>query len=144
MSSQWECSCLNMWVKSEVMISDCLVLCSCLVYLGLTLGFWFQVGSHSCRQGDSGSRGKTPPPLFVWIRVRSFCCDHPKSQNFEIFLSLLCRWARCFCVNPRLSPLFHGSVNIYFKVLACLCAWEGAEKQASVGFLTISTWLQSK
>lgn len=46
-------------------------------------------------------------------------------------MSLLFRWSRCFCVNPRLSPLFHGSVNIYLKFLACLCAWEGAEKQAS-------------
>lgn len=41
-----------------------LVLYSRVVELGLTLGFRFQVGSHSCRQGDSGPRGKKKPPLF--------------------------------------------------------------------------------
>lgn len=49
------------------------------VQLGLIGGFWFQVGSHPCRQGDSGARGKTSSPPM---------CDHPHIK-FGIYVSSL-------------------------------------------------------
>lgn len=108
MSSQWECSCLNMWVKSEVMISDCLVLCSCLVYLGLTLGFWFQVGSHSCRQGDSGSRGKTPLPSLFELESAHSAVIIPKVKTLRYFY-------HCFVVELAVSVWIHVCRH-YFMV----------------------------
>lgn len=61
------------------------------VWLGLTLGFWFQVGSHSCCQGDSGARGKKP--LLFYLRPSPFC-DHPKKSQKHQHLSVITLFAQ--------------------------------------------------
>lgn len=74
-----------MWCLQQHSPVKGLVLHSWFVLLGLTLGFWFQVGSHSCCQGDSGARGKKP--LLFYLRPSPFC-DHPKKKSINIFLLL--------------------------------------------------------
>lgn len=133
MSSQWECSCLNMWVKPEVVISDCLVLCSCLVYLRLTLGFWFQVGSHSCRQGDSGSRGKNPPsPLFELESAHSAVII-PKSKLWDISVIALSLSSLFLCESTFVAIISWFSQHL-FKGLGLSVCMRGGRETGLGGF----------
>lgn len=72
----------------------------------LTHGFWFQVDSDPCRQGDSGARGKKPlpfhsaPPTF---------CHHPQSKHQSH--SVVVVWDTEM-LSVRSTSYFDG-VNVY-------------------------------
>lgn len=132
------------------------------VWLGLTLGFWFQVGSHSCCQGDSGARGKKP--LLFYLRPSPFC-DHPKKKkkksSISIFLLLhfllsycwksflntrtdwitckgLC-WTLSVCHSPILNPpgLLHFGTSFQSADFFCPVLVHGMTRGIKTGLFVL-------
>lgn len=118
------------------------------VQLGLIGGFWFQVGSHPCRQGDSGARGKTSSPLLthVWSSTH---------QIWDLCVVSLCYWLKKkktggltsaesvfvrdrnlnVCRNPRFFVVFwlqySGSAALLCsdRIQSCSGAWHDTNGQ---------------
>lgn len=90
--------------------------------LGLIGGFWFQVGSHPCGQGDSGARGKTFSALLT----------HVWSSTHQMWD--LCRLSLCCWLEKR-KLWFHFS-------WVCLCLWLKSGCLSKFPYFFVVVWLQ--
>lgn len=135
------------------------------VQLGLIGGFWFQVGSHPCRQGDSGARGKTSSPLLthVWSSTRQIwvlcvvnLCNGLKKTNklktrgLTSAKSVFVRNRNLnVCRNPRLFVVFwlqhSGSAALLCsdRIQSCRGAWHdfsGQKKTKTKKWIKHTVW----
>lgn len=143
----WQCVMFAAALSRQRFSAVWLLLCK----LGLIWGFWFQVGSHSCRQGDSGARGKNWPPSFLLLNVKNppYPCVIIHKSNWDLFVVSLCyslikkMWSHFsslqFVIGLSVFVEIHvccilASVSwfgklLFVEILFCVGAWHDIEGQ---------------